>query len=160
MADFRHCALVGRTAPRGDNLVLAIYFALTVGMDRVVAVFVGVVLAALIFMRRMAELSEVDLGEVNGAERIVAPEGVLYGRICGPLLFGAAQRAMQEIRTIGSARFAVINLESPTDRLWRAGIPVVIAAANPRVQVKVKPARFSWAGGRCGIRSHRRSGSS
>jgi SulP family sulfate permease len=159
MTDFRHAAFVIRTAPRGDSFVLVICLALTVGMDMVVAVSVGVVLAALIFMRRMAELSGIDLGDTEGAQEVVAPPDVLYYRIRGPLFFGAAQRAMQEVRTSGVARCAVldlsqvpmidatgvVNLESAVDRLWRAGIPVIIAGANPTVHAAIKRARFPWA---------------
>ncbi len=159
MADFRHCAFVIRTAPRGDSLVLVVCFALTVGLDMAVAISVGVVLAALIFMRRMAELSGVDLGEADGATTIIPPTGVLYYRIRGPLFFGAAQQAMQELRDSGSARYVVIdlsavpmidatgivNLESAVDRLWRAGIPVVLAGANARVLAFVNAGRFPWA---------------
>lgn len=158
MADFRHCAFVIRTAPKGDSLVLVVCFALTVGMDMVVAVSVGVVLAALIFMRRMSELSGVDLGDVEGKSRVTPPAGVLYYRVRGPLFFGAAQRAMQEVKTSGVSRYAVIdlsqvpmidatgivNLESAVDRLWQAGIPVVIAGANPTVLEIVRQARFPW----------------
>ncbi len=158
MADLRHCVFVVRNAPRGDALVLIVCFVLTVSMDMVIAVSVGVVLAALIFMRRMAELSGVDLGEADGATTVRVPHGVLYYRVRGPLFFGAAERAMQEVRTSGTARYAVIdlsgvpmidatgivNLESAVDRLWRAGIPVVLAAANPRVLAFVKAARFPW----------------
>ena len=159
MTDLRHAALVIRTAPRGDSLVLVTCFVLTAGIDMVVAVSVGVVLAALIFMRRMAELSGVDLGEQEGTEKIVPPPDVLYYRIRGPLFFGAAQRAMQEVRSFGAARCAVldlsqvpmidstgiVNLESAVDRLFRAGIPVIIAGANPTVHSALKHARFPWS---------------
>ncbi len=158
MADLRHCVFVVKMAPRSDGLVLVVCALLTVGMDMVVAVSVGVVLAAFIFMRRMAELSGVDLGDTNGAEQFETPPGVLYYRIRGPLFFGAAQKAMQEVRTEGWAKCAVIdlshvplidatgivNLESAVDRLWRAGIPVIIAGANESVAASVKQARFPW----------------
>ena len=39
----------------------------------------------------------------------------------------------------------VVNLESAVDRLWRAGIPVIIAGANPTVHAAIKRARFPWA---------------
>lgn len=159
MTDIRHAALVIRTAPRGDSLVLITCFVLTVGMDMVIAVSIGLVLAALIFMRRMAELSGVDLGEQDGTEKAVPPPDVLYYRIRGPLFFGAAQRAMQEVRSFGAARCVVldlsqvpmidstgiVNLESAVDRLFRAGISVIIAGSNPTVHSAIKHARFPWS---------------
>ena len=158
MTDLRHCVFVMRMAPRSDGMVLVICAVLTVATDMVVAVTVGVVLAAFIFMREMAELSGVDLGDGNGAGGVATPPGVLYYRIRGPLFFGAAQAAMQEVRTSGSAKCAIIdlshvplidatgivNLESAVDRLWRAGIPVILAGANPAVGAAVGQARFPW----------------
>lgn len=158
MADFRQALFAVRTAPRGDSMVLVTCFVLTVGMDMVVAVSVGIVLSALIFMRRMSELSGVDFGEQIGNEKIVPPPDVLYYRIRGPLFFGAAQRAMLEVRQSGFARCVVldlsqvpmidstgiVNLESAVDRLFLAGIPVIIAGANPTVYSFVKHARFPW----------------
>ena len=55
MCDVRHFSRLLRTAPRSDKLLLLITFGLTVFVDLVVAVNVGVVTAALHFMRRMAE---------------------------------------------------------------------------------------------------------
>lgn len=92
MADFRHALFAVRTAPRGDSMVLVTCFVLTVGMDMVVAVSVGIVLSALIFMRRMSELSGVDFGEQIGNEKIVPPPDVFYYRIRGPL-FSALHNA-------------------------------------------------------------------
>ena len=76
--------------------------------------------------------------------RVIGSLGVLYYRIRGSLFLGAAQRAMQEARTSGVARCAVIdlahvpmidatgivNIESAVDPLRRAGIPVILAGAK------------------------------
>ena len=58
--DAPHVARVMRTAPRADKLLLIVTFLLTVFVDLVVAVNVGVVLAALLFMRRMAESVRIE----------------------------------------------------------------------------------------------------
>ena len=58
MSEARHFAHLLRVAPRSDVIVLLTCFGLTVVFDMVIAVTVGVVLAALLFMRRMAEITE------------------------------------------------------------------------------------------------------
>src|SRR4029078_5757152 len=63
MSDVRHFAHVLRVAPKSDMLVLLTCFSLTVAFDMGVAVGVGIVLAALLFMRRMAEISGSRLSE-------------------------------------------------------------------------------------------------
>jgi SulP family sulfate permease len=100
------------TGPRSDVLVLLSTFGLTVLIDLVVAIQVGVVLAALLFMRRMAEVSQVRsvTDEIIEAERagfeaenpdVALPEGTEVFEIAGSFFFGAAQRfseALAEIR--------------------------------------------------------------
>jgi SulP family sulfate permease len=107
MAEAKHFAHVVRVAPRADVLVLLACFGLTVLFDMVVAVSVGVVLAALLFMRRMADLTEVKL-TAPGAEHAEPAAGLpkaLAGKvalyeIAGPLFFGAAQKAMGSLGRI------------------------------------------------------------
>jgi SulP family sulfate permease len=118
MAETKHFAHILRVAPRGDVVVLLTCFALTVLFDMVVAVSAGIVLAALLFMRRMAELTHARLTgpEVGDAETnrdaagplppALAGKVALY-EIAGPLFFGAAQKAMASLGTI-SARIQVV----------------------------------------------------
>jgi SulP family sulfate permease len=99
MADLRHVSRLLRTAPLADRFLLLITLILTVFVDLVVAVNVGVVLAALLFMRRMAETVRVGTQEFGGSngtpepgEDVVLPPNVLVYRIEGPLFFGAAEK--------------------------------------------------------------------
>ncbi|HEY2731119.1 MAG TPA: C4-dicarboxylic acid transporter DauA [Polyangia bacterium] len=119
MAEAKHFAHVLRVAPRADALVLVTCFGLTVFFDMVVAVSVGVVLAALLFMRRMAELTEVKLtaSETSADEaptdlpRHLAGKVALY-EIAGPLFFGAAQKAMGSLgRITGPTQVVILRLE-------------------------------------------------
>jgi SulP family sulfate permease len=91
------------TGPRSDALVLVVTFLLTVLVDLTVAIQVGVVLAALLFMRRMAEVTEVRsvTGQLTDEERmgfeaenpdVVLPEGTEVFEIAGSFFFGAAHR--------------------------------------------------------------------
>ncbi|MGH8198295.1 MAG: SulP family inorganic anion transporter [Steroidobacteraceae bacterium] len=102
MSDVRHFSRLLTRAPRSDRLVLLITFGLTVFVDLVVAVNVGVVIAALLFMRRMAETVSVQ-EEVFGGPEVRAdgaepapdtalPSNVLVYRIDGPFFFGAAEK--------------------------------------------------------------------
>jgi SulP family sulfate permease len=99
MADLGEVKRLLRTAPLPDRLLLLITFALTVFVDLVVAVNVGVVIASLLFMRRMAESVNVkpqifDAGDaaLPKNEHVSLPPGVLVYRIEGPLFFGAAEK--------------------------------------------------------------------
>jgi SulP family sulfate permease len=105
MSDVRRFMHVARTAPRADVGILALTFLLTVFSDLVVAVNVGVVLASLVFMRRMAKAVSI---EEHSPERVAADSGlgadfalphdtVVYS-IDGPLFFGAAEYLEQTLR--------------------------------------------------------------
>lgn len=109
MGDARHFARIMRIAPRSDVVVLLVCFALTVAFDMVVAVVVGVILAAMLFMRRMVEISGAEL--IGGSEgNVVAglPPGVVFYDVAGPLFFGAAEKALEALTLVGSGVHTVI----------------------------------------------------
>ncbi|WP_243040669.1 SulP family inorganic anion transporter [Dyella sedimenti] len=98
---FRHTL----SGPKGDGLVLLLTFGLTVFLDLTVAIEVGLVVSAFVFMFRMAEAVEISAGvklmDENGDDRALAedatqraqlPPGVEVFQITGPLFFGAANR--------------------------------------------------------------------
>jgi SulP family sulfate permease len=147
MAEVRHFLHIVRVAPRSDMLVLLTCFALTVLFDMVIAVSIGVVLAALLFMRRMAEITDARLspGEMAHLE---LPPGVRLYEIAGPLFFGAAQKAMSVFDSIKDRGGTVIvymrqvpvmdatglvALETMLGKLRRSGHKVILAglAAQP-----------------------------
>ncbi|HKY41182.1 MAG TPA: C4-dicarboxylic acid transporter DauA [Polyangiaceae bacterium] len=111
MSEVKHAFYVMRVAPRSDVTVLVLCFLLTVFFDMVVAVSVGVVLAALLFMRRTAELTQarilhaMDDGRESQFE--LAP-GVVLFEIAGPLFFGAAQNAMATLDAVGEKTRVVL----------------------------------------------------
>jgi SulP family sulfate permease len=91
--------------PRGDILVLLSTFGLTVLIDLTVAIQVGMVLAAFLFMRRMAEATKVgfitrelrgdedeEIDDPNSLTRRKVPAGVEVFEINGPFFFGAADK--------------------------------------------------------------------
>ncbi|EOC1316558.1 C4-dicarboxylic acid transporter DauA [Cronobacter turicensis] len=74
-----------RRAPKDDIVVMLICMSLTVLFDMVIAISVGVVLASLLFMRRVARMTR--LAPLN----VVVPDDVLAVRVTGPLFFAAAE---------------------------------------------------------------------
>lgn len=148
MAEFKHFAYVLRVGPRSDALVLIVCFLLTVIFDMVIAVSVGVVLAALLFMRRMAEVGGVQLvGESHPDLGEPLPHGVLYYRIAGPLFFGAAQKAMSSLHATAPGASIVIldledvpvidatglvNLTSALARLHAQSVRTILSCAQPQ----------------------------
>ncbi|MEO8313802.1 MAG: SulP family inorganic anion transporter [Pseudomonadota bacterium] len=101
MSDVPHFLRVLRRAPAADILLLLLTFLLTVFVDLVVAVNAGVVIAALLFMRRMAgsvRIREQVAGASEGGSGteleagITLPDSVLVYRIDGPFFFGAAEK--------------------------------------------------------------------
>lgn len=148
MSELKHFAHVVRVAPRSDVVVLLVCFVLTVVFDMVVAVSVGIVLAALLFMRRMAELSSVTfVGSSHQEISPPLPPGVVVYDIGGPLFFGAAQKAMSSLEAVDSHVRTVlldvrdvpamdatglVSLESTIQRLERAGVAVILGGVNPQ----------------------------
>jgi SulP family sulfate permease len=96
MSEVPHVIRLVRGSPVTDVAVLVITFSLTVFVDLVVAVNVGVILAALIFMRRMSLEVNVDAQvESTANNKLPAgllPAGVVVYSIEGPLFFGAAEK--------------------------------------------------------------------
>lgn len=148
MSEAKHFAHVLRVAPRSDVVVLLVCFGLTVIFDMVIAVTVGILLAALLFMRRMADISQVRLvGREHAAIEPPLPSGVMLYDIGGPLFFGAAQKAMSALDAIEGHVTTVlldvrdvpimdatglVNLESAIDRLRRSGVRVILGGVQPQ----------------------------
>ena len=93
MCQWRPFVKLVKTAPKSDILVLVLTFVLTVVFDLVVAIEVGMVLACLLFMKRMSDETYVsgwkDEGIVGGEMRKI-PMNVRVYEISGPMFFGAA----------------------------------------------------------------------
>jgi SulP family sulfate permease len=99
MSELPHVFRVLRGAPKVDVGILLLTFFLTVFVDLVVAVNVGVIFAALFFMRRMADsvnveqhIEELPDSGTPGSPAIPENNGVLIYSIEGPFFFGAAEK--------------------------------------------------------------------
>jgi sulfate permease, SulP family len=141
------------TAPRSDRVVLLATFLLTVFMDLTVAVQVGIILAAFLFMRSMSIASQVNLLDPDQDARYQqhvlqpgeVPPGVLAYSIDGPFFFGAAENFLRAFESIaGRPRVVILRmrhvpymdatglaaLERIVDNLRRQGIEIVLSAVQ------------------------------
>lgn len=159
MSEARHFVRMARRAPRADVAILLITFLLTVFTDLVVAVNVGVILAMLLFLRRMAssvEILQVEEGELRSqlpsGGRLSLPSDVMIYSIEGPFFFGAVEsweRTLGRTRTdprcivIRLARVPFMDitgiqaLEEATENLERRGVRVVLCEARTNVLGKL-----------------------
>jgi SulP family sulfate permease len=155
MSEFPHVVRLVRTAPKADVVVLLLTFFLTVFVDLVVAVNVGVIVAALLFMRRSADAVHVDLqtaAEPTGAPRFL-DRGVVIYSIEGPLFFGAAEKlertlahiqrpATTLILRMGNVPFmdatGIDALEEIIQDFNRHGATVLLVELRPNVRYKLE----------------------
>lgn len=112
-----HSFLKVLRSPRSDVAVMLVTFLLTVVVDLTVAIEVGVVLAALLFMRRMSEVSQVnaitrDLREEREEEESVLsrriPDGVEIFEVYGTLFFAAVDQFTESMRFLEKRPTALI----------------------------------------------------
>ena len=166
LSEVRHFVRLVRIAPRADVVVMLTCFSLTVVFDMVIAVTVGIVLAALLFMRRMAVLTRITL-DTKPATTMEMPPGVKLYEIAGPMFFGAANVAMETLDSVSDDdrtvilsmkhvevmdSTALVALESTLDRLGRGGRKVILsgigaepAALLERAGIKRIPGQLAFA---------------
>ena len=102
MSGWRTFKQLCKASPKSDVLVLVLTFALTVIFDLVIAIEVGIVLAAILFMKRMSEVTEVegwkyidDEDDPDSISLREVPLHTLVYEISGPMFFGAADKIMK-----------------------------------------------------------------
>jgi len=164
MAEARHFGHILRVAPKSDVAVLLACYALTVVFDMVVAVTAGMILAAFLFMRRMAEVASVELIESDHPHvKVPLPREVMLYQVNGPLFFGAAEKAMDAFRAIGARPKALIldlqavpamdvtglvALESALARLHQQGVFCIVAGMRAQPLSVLQKAGFQQEPGR------------
>lgn len=132
MSEVKHFVHTVRVAPKSDVAVLLVCYVLTVTTDMVIGVSVGMVLAAFLFMRRMAEVAEGRLtSESKLGEPLPLPSGVLLYEISGPLFFGAAQKAMAALEIVAGETKAVILLMREVHTMDATGLVALEGALAP-----------------------------
>ena len=145
--------------PKSDIIVLLVTFFLTVIFDLTIAIEVGILIACLLFMRRMSEVTnvsvvteEIDLSAdsdlPDNTEHLVIPDRVEVYEINGPYFFGIANRfeeVMNDMGSIPSVRIirmrkvpfvdstAMHNLEMLIKRSKKDGTTIILSGVNDHV---------------------------
>ena len=113
MSEWREFVGLVKKAPKTDILVLVVTFVLTVVFDLVVAICVGIVLAVILFMKRMSDATDVHpwaAADGDSALREI-PEGVMVYEITGPIFFGVATK-VSDVISASSERVVVLRMRS------------------------------------------------
>ena len=162
MSGWRRFVKLVKSSPKSDIVVLLITFALTVIFDLVVAIEVGVLLAAVLFMKRMSEVTQVagwkDVDPENDPDSIdlrVLPENTLVYEINGPMFFATAGKILQitpkegtkalvlrmrSVSTIDAT--AMKNLEILFDDCKARGVQLIMSHVNEQPMKVIKKAGF------------------
>ena len=166
--------------PKSDITVLLVTFFLTVIFDLTVAIEVGVLIACLLCMRRMAETTNVSVlsdeidpsadSDVQGnLEHLVIPEGVKVYEINGPYFFGIGNKFEEMMGDMGTrAKVRIIrmrkvpfidstgvhNLTNMCRMCSQMGVKVVLSGVNPQVMKVIEDAGMDEIVGKENICSH------
>lgn len=120
LADWSSFFRLCKMAPKSDIIVLVATFFLTVFFDLVVAIEIGVVLAALLFMKRMAETADIKAQKYTDSPDITPgeaeklrdiPHSISVFEICGPMFFAAADQILN-INSNHHTKVVVIRMRS------------------------------------------------
>ena len=162
MSEAKHFLKMVKRAPHADVVILLVTFSLTVFADLVVAVNIGVILATLHFLRRMA--ASVEIRQTTDQEldqeflnqnmpRL--PKGVVVFAVEGPFFFGAVENMERALAgTHTDPRILIIRLrwvpfiditglqtlEEVIRDLQKRGVRVMLTGANERVRIKLEKA--------------------
>ncbi len=154
--------------PKSDVTVLLVTFFLTIIFDLTIAIEIGIVIACLLFMRRMAETSDVKLVsdidveeesdlQSNQDEHLIVPDGVEVYEINGPYFFGAGNKAeelMSSLRDLPKVRIirmrrvpfidstGIHNLTNICITSKKQNVDIVLSGVNPKVHAVLEKAHF------------------
>ncbi|MFT4060250.1 MAG: SulP family inorganic anion transporter [Legionella sp.] len=160
MSEAKHFIKLMRCAPKADVVILLVTFLLTVFVDLVVAVNIGVIIAVLHFIARMASSVEVqqmtqkDLSHELVQHNMEAlPKGVLVYSVDGPFFFAAAEVFQHALAVTHTDPKTLIirmrwvpfidstglqTLEEVIEDLQQRNVRVILSGANPRVESKLR----------------------
>ncbi len=165
--------------PKSDVTVLLITFFLTIIFDLTVAIEVGLIIACLLFMKRVSEITDVKAvtDEINeesdmikdNAEHLTIPEGVEVYEINGPYFFGAGNKFEEVMAAFGDRpkvriirmrkvpfvdSTGIHNLTNLCEMSHNEGIEVVLSGVCEKVHKQLEKARFYDILGNKNICSH------
>lgn len=150
MSGWRKFTDLLKTAPKSDILVMVLTFILTVVFDLVVAIEVGIVLTAVLFMKRMSDETNIrgwisvdENTDKDSIELREVPENVRVYEVNGPLFFGAADKLLDiepkdfkgfiilRMRSVTALDVTAMNsLEELYDKCEKVGITLILSHVN------------------------------
>ena len=150
MCCFKEFAYLVKTSPKSDISVLLVTFVLTVVFDLVVAIEVGIIVAAVLFMKRMSDVTQVegwkyihDEDDPDSIELRSVPDHTMVYEISGPMFFAAADKLlgihvsentqcliirMRSVNAIDAT--AMHNLEQLMGKCREYGVHMILSHVN------------------------------
>ncbi|WP_333782983.1 SulP family inorganic anion transporter [Faecalispora anaeroviscerum] len=167
MSEWREVVHMVKTAPKSDISVLLVTFSLTVIFNLVIAIEVGVVMAALLFMKRMADETRIEgwkyadeeHEETENDEDAIAlkavPKHTTVYEINGPLFFAAAEQFMTistepklstiilRMRSVPAMDITALeSLQKVRDRCVKNNITLILSHVQPQPMEMMQKAGF------------------
>ena len=166
MSEWKQFLHLVKTSPKSDIIVLVTTFLLTVIFDLVMAIEVGIILAAILFMKRMSEVTEVEgwtyVDEDDDAQKDpdsislkIVPKNTLVYEISGPMFFGAADKIMKislseddnclilRMRSVNAIDATALHaLESLLKECKKKKITLILSHVNEQPMSVIKKAGF------------------
>ncbi|MBQ8210579.1 MAG: STAS domain-containing protein [Clostridia bacterium] len=162
MSEWRKFAAIIKSAPKSDIAVMVITFALTVVFDLVVAIEVGMVMAAMLFMKRMSDKTEVtgwkySENEIDSEsiELKTVPKNVRVYEITGPLFFGSADKILDikfkeyttclilRMRSVNALDATAMNaLDTLRKKCDKKGVQLILSHVNEQPMSVMKKSGF------------------
>ena len=168
MSDWKRFVRVIKTAPKSDIIIMVLTFILTVVFDLVIAIEVGMILAAMLFMKRMSEESGVSDwkyadgdNDKDSLELKQVPKSVRVYEISGPMFFGMADKILDirfkdytkclvlRMRAVNAIDGSAMNsLEQLHKKCKDRGVKLILSHVNAQPLKAMKKAGFYDAVGK------------
>ena len=162
MSEWKKFVSIVKSAPKSDILVMVATFVLTVVFDLVIAIEVGMILAAMLFMKRMSEETSVTGWKYTDAENDddsldlkTVPKNVRVYEISGPMFFGAADKILDiklkdftrclvlRMRAVPAIDATAMNsLEELYKKCRKSGVELVLSHVNSQPLEVMKKSGF------------------
>ena len=163
MSEWKKFVSIVKTAPKSDIIVLVVTFVLTVVFDLVVAIAVGLVLAAILLIKRMTEETSAEgwkyIDHENDKDSIElrnVPKNVCVYEISGPLFFGTADKIMDitlkdytrclilRMRSVTSLDATAMNaIENLCKKCEKQGATLILSHVNSQPMEVMKKSGFA-----------------
>ncbi len=167
MCGWKEFVYLIKTSPKSDIAVLVVTFVLTVVFDLVVAIEVGIVFAAILFMKRMSDVTQVegwkyieDANDPDAIELRQVPKGTLVYEISGPMFFAAADKLLKisvpestksliiRMRSVNAIdATAMHNLEQLFEKCKKKNVQMILSHVNEQPMQVMQKAGFYEAVG-------------